>query len=102
MAAGVEVRSIRWLFAGYQSRRCRNTLPRAVDFHPSVHETLAMYVGFPFLHPLDAKNSDDYRGIPVHLHIASLGDGLRGLIFRRIHAGEKLFLVDHTAVDVHG
>jgi hypothetical protein len=93
---------IRALPGGDQGAGGCHTLPGAVELDPGIDEALAVDVRFAFFGALHAQRSNDYGHIPVHLHLALFRDGLRGLVVRRLNAGQELSLGGNAAVDIDG
>src|SRR6476660_7991519 len=66
-----------------QYRNRRDTLPRAVDFHPGIDKALAVHIRLAFVHTLAAKYSGHYGRIAVDLDCALFRYGLRGVVVGR-------------------
>src|SRR5258708_24858983 len=90
------------LLGGDECGLAGDALPGLALLDPGVSETLAVNVRFAFFRALDAKDSDDHRGVAVNLNIHLLVDRLRRLVGWFFDAGKKFAFGRDAAVVFNG
>src|SRR5258708_783383 len=90
------------LLSGDQGGLTGDTLPALALLDPGVSEAFAVNVRFAFFRALDAKDSDDHRGVPVDLNIHLFVDRLRRLVGWLFDAGKKFAFGRDAAVVFNG